>query len=302
MTLFFGLIIIFFLFLVTATLIMLVIGPRLLLEPRRRTEEFYRALGKPVSPKELDLPCEEFDIVTSDGLKLKSWLVVSHGPARGSIIYLHGVADCKIDGLQFAHFMHSQGYNVLLYDSRRHGQSDGHYCTYGYFEKHDVVRAVDYLLTRKNFSVGKVGIFGTSMGAAVGLQAAALDSRISAVVAENSFATLRTIFDDYQRRMIKLSFHYLRNMVIVRSELTAKFKASDVSPLEAVKKIHLPLLFVYGTNDNLINFQYSLLLYEHANIPKELFAVEGASHSNIWDIAGASYRERLREFYDKHLT
>ncbi|HUL45329.1 MAG TPA: alpha/beta fold hydrolase [Bacteroidota bacterium] len=301
MTLFFGLILILFLFIVAATIIMLVIGPRLLLEPRRRTEEFYRALGKPVSPKELNLPYEEFTISTGDGLKLESWLIRARGKMRGTIIYLHGVADCKIDGLQFAEFMHAEGYNVLLYDSRRHGNSGGEYCTYGFYEKHDVVRAVDYLLSRTDIPAGKIGIFGTSMGAAIGLQAASIDKRIAAVVAENSFATLRTIFDDYQRRMIKLSFHYLRNMVIVRSELTAKFKASDVSPLEAVKKIHLPLLFVYGTNDNLINFQYSLLLYEHAHPPKELFAVEGASHSNIWDIAGASYKQRLRDFYSKYL-
>jgi len=140
------------------------------------------------------------------------------------------------------------------------------------------------------------------MGAAVALQAAALDNRIAAIVAENSFATLRTIFDDYQKRMIKLPFHYLRNMVIVRSELKAAFKASDVSPLDAVRRIHIPVLFVYGTQDDHINHRYSLLLHEQANDPKELFAVEGATHSDIWEVAGEPYGRRLVEFFKRHLA
>lgn len=288
-------------FILSATIIMFVIGPKLLLLPRMRTAEFYRMRKLPVSPGELGLQHEDVRVQVDNGIQLHSWLIRSKRQARGTIIYLHGVADCKIDGLRFAKLLHDQDYNVFLYDSRRHGDSDGAYCTYGFYEKHDVVRVIDYLQSRNDLQMGKIGLFGTSMGAAIALQAAAIDPRIAAVVAENSFATLRTIFDDYQRRMIKLSFHYLRNVVIVRSELKAKFKASDVSPLEAVKKISIPLLFIYGTQDHLINYQYSLLLHENAHEPKELFAVEGASHSDIWDIAGRQYEERIINFFKKYL-
>jgi pimeloyl-ACP methyl ester carboxylesterase len=290
------------LFLLFTTIVLLIVGPTLLLHPRRRTAEFYRALGRPVSPGDLDLPYEEINVIIEDGLKLNSWLIHAAAPARGTIIYLHGVADCKIDGLRFAKLMRDAGYNVFLFDARRHGMSDGEYCTYGFYEKYDTLRVIDYLLSRTDILPGKIGIFGTSMGAAVALQAAALDKRIAAIVSENSFATLRTIFDDYQKRMIKLPFHYLRNMVIVRSELKAEFKASDVSPLEAVRSIHIPILFVYGTRDQHINYQYSLLLFEQANEPKELLAIEDASHSNIWDVAGEPYGQRLVGFFERHLA
>jgi len=140
------------------------------------------------------------------------------------------------------------------------------------------------------------------MGAAVAIQAAAIDKRITVVVSENSFATLRTIFDDYQKRMIKLPFHYLRNLVIVHAELRAKFKAREVSPLEAVQTIHIPILIVYGTDDHLIKHQYSLMLFEKANQPKEIFPIHGASHNNMWDIAGKEYGQKLLEFFGKHLT
>lgn len=301
MTLLAALLIAFGLFLLFATIILLIVGPTLLLHPRRRTADFYRHLGKPVSPGDLDLPYEEINVIIEDGMKLNSWLIHAKGTVRGTLIYLHGVADCKIDGLRFAKLMHDKGYNVFLYDARRHGNSDGSFCTFGFYEKHDVLRIIDYLLSRTDIHPGKIGLFGTSMGAAVAIQAAALDKRIAAIVAENSFATLRTIFDDYQKRMIKLPFHYLRNMVIVRSELLAKFKATDVSPLDSVRKIHIPTLFVYGTNDRHINYQYSLLLHENANQPKEILAVEGASHTDIWDVAGQRYEQKLIDFFGKHL-
>ena len=289
------------LFLVSATAVLFVIGPGMLLQPKRRTAAFYLALGLPVAPEELNLPYEEINIRTTDGLKLNCWLVKSRHRARGTIVYLHGVADCKIDGLRFADFFFRNDFNVFLYDSRRHGMSEGAFCTYGYDEKHDLVTILDYLQSRTDISPGNIGLFGTSMGAAVALQAAALDRRIRSVAAENSFATLRTIFDDYQRRIIKLPFHYLRNIVIVRSEIMARFKASDVSPLEAVRNIDIPILFIYGTNDHLINYQYSVLLYEEARGPKEVMAVDGASHSNIWEVAGHRYEQTLLSFFGKTL-
>jgi fermentation-respiration switch protein FrsA (DUF1100 family) len=289
-------------FLASITIILFLVGPTLLLQPKRRTESFYRKIGLPTNPSEMGLMFEEVKIKTDDGCHLSSWLIKSEESTKGTIIYLHGVADCKIDGIRFAKLMHDNHYNVFLFDSRRHGESEGVYCTYGYYEKYDISKIIDYLISRKDMNLGKIGLFGTSMGAAVAIQAASLDKRISAVVAENSFSTLRKIFDDYQKRMIKLPFHFLRNIVIIHSELRAKFKASDVSPIDSVKNMHIPILFVYGTVDPLINHHYSIQLFNNANHPKEIYPIEGAAHNNTWDIGGEAYRKKLLEFYERYLS
>ncbi|MFI5253053.1 MAG: alpha/beta hydrolase [Bacteroidota bacterium] len=290
-----------FAFLVSVTIILLLVGPTLLLHPRRRRADYYRNLGLAVTPAELHLPYEEINIIVDGNLKLNTWLIKAEKP-KGTIIYLHGVGDCKIDGLRFANLMHNQDYNVFLYDARRHGLSDGAFCTYGYFEKDDVRTIIDYLMSRRDITPGKIGLFGTSMGAAVAIQAAAVDKRIAAVTAENSFATLRTIFDDYQKRMIKLPFHYLRNIVIKRSEMKANFKARDVSPLRAVTNVHVPILIIYGKDDHLINYQYSLRLYDYANQPKDVFPIENARHNDTWKIAGIAYENKLIDFFERNLS
>jgi pimeloyl-ACP methyl ester carboxylesterase len=291
----------FALFLGSVSMVLFLIGPTLLLHPRRRSAEFYKELGRPVTPSDLGLAYEEINVIVAERRKLNSWLVKADAPVSGTLIYLHGVGDCKIDGLRFAALMHAYHYNVFLYDSRRHGASDGVDCTYGFFEKHDLSQIITYVLSRTDIVPGNIGAFGTSMGAAVAIQAAEIDSRIRAVAVENSFATLRTIFDDYQRRMIKVPFHYLRNIVITRSELMAKFKAREVSPLNSVAKIHIPILFIVGSEDRQINPRYSESLFRAANEPKEIFTVPHAGHMNVWDVAGAAYEQKLVGFFDKYL-
>ncbi len=301
MDIFLALAVALIIFLLTVTIILFIVGPTILLQPHRRTAEFYSKLNLPTTPSEVNLDYEEINVITDRDVKLNSWLIKASDPVKGTIVYLHGVGDCKIDGIRFAKLMHDHHFNVFLFDARRHGNSGGKYCTYGYYEKFDVVKVIDYLKTRTDIRSGKIGLFGTSMGAAVAIQAAAVDKRISAIVAENSFATLRTIFDDYQKRMIKIPLHYLRNIVIIRSQINAKFKASAVSPLESIGNVHIPILFIYGTLDRLIKHQYSLQLYDRANQPKDIFPMEGASHNDTWKIAGETYEKKLLDFYQRNL-
>ncbi len=286
------------LFMTFVSAVLLAIGPIMLLQPHRRTIEYYRNVTSLLDPSDLRLACERITLTTADGVNLSCWWIPSPR-ARGTVIYLHGVSECKIVGLPMAGMLHEHGFNVFLYDSRRHGDSGGSFCTYGYYEKQDASTVIDYLCSRADFRTGSIALFGSSMGAAVAVQVAAADRRVVSLVAESGFATLRTIFDDYQRRMIKLPWHYLRNIVIKRSEHLAHFKANAVSPLEAVREIHVPIFILHGTSDNLIKSSYSELVYGNANEPKELWLIQGARHSDMAEVGGEEYFRRIREFFER---
>ncbi|MGH2567572.1 MAG: alpha/beta hydrolase [Bacteroidota bacterium] len=301
MTVLLVLIILIVLFLVGAAFVILILGPLILLQPERRTREWYAKRTTLLEPRDAGLPQENLSITTADGLTLSAWLVPQRANPKGTILYLHGVGDCKIGGVALSRFFFNNGYNVFLYDSRQHGESEGRYCTYGFYEKNDVSTVVDYLEKRDDISLGNVGVFGTSMGAAVALQAAARDPRIKAVVAEAGFTDLRTIFVDYQWRIAKLPWHFLRNVAMSRSQKIAKFKARDVSPLEDVKKLTTPVLFIHGTEDELIRVDYSRTLYEQATGPKDLLLIEGANHNDVWEVGGAEYERAIGDFFAHHL-
>jgi hypothetical protein len=135
------------------------------------------------------------------------------------------------------------------------------------------------------------------MGGAVAIQAAAIDSRISAVVAEASFTDLRTITVDYQRRIVKLPWHFLRNVALGRAQEIAHFKARNVSPVKDLKTLSIPIFFIHGTVDAFINFTYSKILFHEANEPKELLLIPGAAHQDIWEVGGPVYENRLVSFF-----
>lgn len=289
------------LYLIGSAFAVLNIGPLILLQPQRRTSEWYARFTNILEPRQAGMPQEDLTFTTYDGLKLRGWIISRGKEANGTIIFLHGVGDCKIAGLSHARLFFDHGYNCILYDSREHGESDGNYCTYGYYEKYDVVTLLDLLERRSDLRLGKIGVFGTSMGAAVAIQAAAIDERIAAVVAEASFTDLKTISVDYQRRIIKLPWHFLRNVYLARSQQLASFKARYVSPLEDLKRLRAPVLFIHGTNDSFIKPAYSEILYAAAHEPKELLIIPGANHNDLWEIGGHIYQQRIISFFDRYL-
>lgn len=302
MSILLSLILLVIVFLITAAAVILVIGPLILLQPNLRTREWYSSFTHWLEPKDAGLPQEDLTIAISDNLNLHCWFVKQPWNARATIIYLHGVGDCKIGGVPYAKLFFDKGFNVFLYDSRRHGLSEGAYCTYGFYEKHDLSIVINYLLTRTDAQIGNIGVFGTSMGAAIALQAAAIDNRISAIVAEASFTDLRTIMVDYQKLIAKLPWHFLRNVTMSRSQKIARFKAREVSPIMAVKEIHKPILFIHGTDDSRIKTEYSKALYENANEPKDLLLIPSGDHTDLLNVGGSEYQQRLISFFEKYLV
>jgi hypothetical protein len=297
-----NLLIISILFLINATLVLLVAGPIILLKPIRRKKDWYARFTTILQPRDAGLPQEDVSVQTFDGLALSCWFVPHHDRAKGTIVFLHGVGDCKVGGVPFARFLHQNGFNVFLYDSRQHGESEGNYCTYGFYEKYDLSAVLSTVESRSDIPVGRIGVFGSSMGAAVAIQGAALDRRISAVVAEGSFASLKTIFVDYQKRIIKLPWHFLRNVALVQSQRMANFKARLVAPIEDIRRVHVPILIVHGIKDSFIKSDYSRQLFDAANEPKELYLVEGADHNDVLEVGGSAYEQKVCDFFERHLS
>src|SRR5205807_320551 len=101
------------------------------------------------------------------GVRLKGWWFHAAGRARGTVVYLHGVADNRGSGLGIADHFLARGFDVGAYDSRAHGESEGLACTYGYYEKRDLSRVLELV------EIQPIIVLGTSLGAAVAIQTAA---------------------------------------------------------------------------------------------------------------------------------
>jgi pimeloyl-ACP methyl ester carboxylesterase len=75
---------------------------------------------------------------SGDAVELKGWRCAASGTRRGTLVYLHGVADNRTSAAGVADRFARRGFDVVAYDSRAHGESAGEACTYGFFEKNDL--------------------------------------------------------------------------------------------------------------------------------------------------------------------
>jgi pimeloyl-ACP methyl ester carboxylesterase len=207
---------------------------------------------------------------SGDGVDLKGWRCHGSAPRRGTVIYLHGVADNRSSSVAVIDRLGRRGFDVIAYDSRAHGESPGDVCTYGFFEKRDLQRVVDGL------EAGPIILVGTSLGAAVALQEAALDSRVTAVIAAETFSDLRTVATE---RAPSFFTAHIIERAIRSAEQQGHFDINEVSPEKAAAQIKIPVVLVHGANDVDTPPDHSRRVFAALGGPKRLILVPGARHN-----------------------
>jgi fermentation-respiration switch protein FrsA (DUF1100 family) len=248
-------------------------GANALLHPHRRP--ITRAPAVPFQTVSLDV---------APGVRLAGWLFRTSLPRRGLAVYLHGLGDNRASGLSIAEHFTRLGFDVLAYDSRALGESGGTACTYGFFEKQDLSRALDLV-----DAPGRVLAFGVSLGAAVGLQAAAQDPRIALVVAVAPFADLRTAARE--RAPFFASQGNIDEAFRI-AEAQARFRADEVSPVAAAPRIRVPVLLIHGADDHETPIAHSERVDRALAGPHQLFRVPGAHHNDALTAASWAQIDR----------
>lgn len=225
--------------------------------------------------------CENHEI-SSSGLKLFGWRCsATAAPRRGTIVYLHGIADNKSSSAGVIRRYVPRGFDVLAYDSRRHGESDGEVCTYGFHEKHDLRRIVD------SAADGPIVLFGTSLGAAIAFQEAPDDPRVSLIVAAEVFSDLRTVA--LERAPFILPTPVINRAFEIAEERGA-FKIEEVSPRAAARRIRVPVLLIHGAEDRDTPPAHSRRVLDALSGRKRLLLVDGVGHNHslsksaVWDV------------------
>lgn len=229
-----------------------------LLHPARR-----RVVGSPPST------CQDVTFA-GDRVTLKGWQCRTSTTRRGTIVYLHGIADNRTSAAGIVQRFGARGFDVVAYDSRAHGESDGDVCTYGFFEKNDLHHVLDRV------GPGPIVLIGTSLGAAVALQEAARDSRATAVVAAETFSDLRTVATQ------RAPFFFTPGIIARAFQIAEQqghFRVDEVSPAMAAAEIKIPVLLIHGSADSDTPPEHSQRVLAALAGPKRLILVSGARHN-----------------------
>lgn len=254
---------------------------------------FHQPRGEtPGTPADRGLPYEDVSFSTAEGLTLRGWLIP--GSSDEAIVLASGYRETRWNVLKYALFLHRTGYTVLLFDPRGTGESDGQLYAFGAYQPEDIHAAVGYLKLK---GYKQIGLFGHSNGGTAALIAA---SQLKLpVVADSPFANLRLAAKSAERQDLLLQLFFPLYNLVARARLGFDlFRRTNA--LMAIKSVS-PVLFIHGLADDYIIPENSILLYERAGKPREIWLVPEAKHVESLEAAPEEYARTVREFFRAYL-
>lgn len=221
--------------------------------------------------------CEDVTL-DGDGVRLRGWRCASPARQRGTIVYLHGIGDNRSGAAGVVDRFGPRGFAVIAYDGRAHGASDGDRCTYGIRETEDLRRVI------ATTEVGPVVLIGASLGAAVAIQTAAREPRVSGVVAAEVFADLRSVATERGRRMGLPPWTIWRALLL--AEQRAGFPLDGASPVAAARAVTVPVLLLHGADDAETGPHHSSRVYDALKGDRTLAIIPHAGHNQTFEAPG----------------
>lgn len=188
------------------------------------------------------------------------------------------------------------GRNALIVNQRASGDSDGHVISFGINERRDCLSWIDFAISHFGADV-KIIITGISMGAATVMMAAAeqLPPNVVCALADCGYTSAEEIIKKIVAEM-KLPPKLVYPFIKLSARLFGRFDLDETSPLEAMSKARIPVIFIHGDADDFVPYDMSRRLYEACITTKRLVTVHGAGHGLAYPIDRTGYVDALKSF------
>ncbi len=242
---------------------------------------------------------------TSDNLTL-SGIFIRRPNAKANMLLCHGYRASK--EFMYAFINLFPQFNLLLFDFRAHGQSEGHIISIGCHEYKDVLAATEFMKksvkTDDNKKIPFI-ILGLSMGAASSIKAASLYPDIcDALIIDSTFSDLgKMIVKGFS---VKSGLPYYPFFPVLRwlFEKLADCKICEMSTVDGIKKITKPILFIHSCNDNFISPKHALRLYENAGLSRyaRIWIAPKCRHGWLNSYYSDIYKKKVNSFLRKSLN
>ena len=243
------------------------------------------------------MPHEEFEITAFDGLKLHAKFY-EYAPGAPIELMFHGYrgsAERDLSGGIERCFRVRR--SALIVDQRCAGLSEGRTITFGINERRDCLKWVDFMVGHFGSDV-KIILTGISMGAATVLMAGAeeLPPNVIGILADCGYTSAREIMEVVIGKMglpPKLCYPFVR----LGARIFGHFDPDETSPIEAVKKCKLPVIFFHGEADDFVPCYMSHANFEACASRKRIVTIPGAGHGLSYAIDPDGYVEELYAFF-----
>ena len=245
-----------------------------------------------------DFDAETWTLKSFDKLTLRATRFKPEQDSHRWVLILHGYGLTQAHVWSYANAYLHHNYHVLTPDLRASGSSDGTYTTMGALEARDIADWVQRIVSTDPDA--RIVLHGISMGAAAVMLATGenLPANVVAVVEDSGYANIYDLFAIELDKLLSLPSYPLLDAADVVCEYRAGFSFRKSSPMEAVRRSSLPILFIHSTGDRLVPFSMMQALYNTSAAPgKEKLVVEKIGHGALYQ--SKIYFPSVFEFTDK---
>jgi hypothetical protein len=247
-------------------------------------------LPKPsVTPQTFDVPgvtLHELRLPVSDSVDVNAWHL-TRSDAEATVLFYGGNGFYLVQSLGYIRALTDLPVNLLLWDYRGYGRSDGRPSVPAL--KDDAVTVYDSLTTARGAAPERVIVHGHSLGTFLASYVAT-EREVGGVVLENPATDVRGWIDS-------VAPWYLR--LFVSFDVTEPLQGE--SNVERLQQATVPLLVVGGEEDEVTSPNMARTLHRRAaSEKKELLIVEGGGHNRLYE--EPAYRDAYRRLLERSLA
>jgi uncharacterized protein len=248
---------------------------------------------------------EDVSFRSRDGLLLKGWWFPATGATKAAVL-VHGKDQNRIDSSfdpgRVARFLLADGWSVLLFEMRGHGQSDGLRWGLGQDEPKDILAAIDLAAQKTNVARSRVATIGESMGGGSVLMTVGTDPSIGPVVVDSAYASALVVVNEVGPVYSGLPSFFTPGLVLA-SRVLYGIDIGSVVPVDVVR-VHpeRAFLFIQCENDRTVAMHHGVDLKKaSANTGTELWLVKDCGHVKAFTTYPQVWQDHVLAFLHREL-
>ncbi|WED23228.1 alpha/beta hydrolase [Vibrio sp. JC009] len=240
------------------------------------------------TPANWGMDYEDVNFKAADGVTISAWLI--KGSKNKVIIQSHfGIQCCRsgytrkdkgmikgyptdIEFLNQAKYLVDEGYSVLMYDMRNHGDSEKGtmpWITWGKEEAKDLIAAVDYINAHPDYQDSEIGLFSICMGSSASIYGFAMENGLSKYTNIKAMVSIQPVdYPTFVSAMGIPGFLQKSTNKVIKKRTGIDFM--DSTYLEDAKSIKVPTMIIQNKNDPFSKMDFVQNIYDNLAVEKEM--------------------------------